>query len=64
LLSEYIQEFHGGAVDLVSFDGATLRVRFSGACVGCPLSPVTLHGWVEGTARQFFPELKEVQLAE
>jgi Fe-S cluster biogenesis protein NfuA len=61
LLSDYIEQFHGGAVELVSFDGETLKVRMSGACLGCPLSPVTLHGWVEGTARQFFPQLKRVE---
>ncbi len=64
LLSDYIEEFHGGAVEMESFDGETLRVKFSGACLGCPLSPITLHGWVEGTARQFFPGLKGVELAE
>jgi Fe-S cluster biogenesis protein NfuA len=60
-LSAYIEQYHGGAVSLVSFDGRVLRVKLSGACLGCPLSPVTLHGWVEGTARQFFPGLKKVE---
>jgi Fe-S cluster biogenesis protein NfuA len=60
-LSAYIENFHGGSVDLVSFDGAILKIRMSGACLGCPLSPVTLHGWVEGTVRQFFPDLKTVE---
>ena len=60
-LSGYIELFHGGAIEMVSFDGATLRIKMSGACLGCPLSPVTLHGWVEGTARQFFPNLKKVE---
>jgi len=60
-LSAYIENFHGGSVDLVSFDGETLKIRMSGACLGCPLSPVTLHGWVEGTVRQFFPDLKSVE---
>ena len=60
-LSAYIENFHGGSVDLVSFDGETLKIRMSGACLGCPLSPVTLHGWVEGTVRQFFPDLKQVE---
>ena len=64
LLSDYIEQYHGGAVVMESFDGETLRVRMSGACVGCPLSPITLHGWVEGTARQFFPQLKAVELVE
>ena len=60
-LSAYIEAYHGGAVELVSFDGATLRIKMSGACLGCPLSPVTLHGLVEGTVRQFFPDLKAVE---
>lgn len=57
-LSAYIEQFHGGSVEFVAFDGATLRVRLGGACLGCPLSPSTLHGWVEGTIKQFFPEIR------
>lgn len=60
-LSAYIEYYHGGAVEMVSFDGEKLRIRMSGACLGCPLSPHTLHGWVEGTVRQFFPNLKSVE---
>ncbi len=59
-LSAYIEQYHGGWVRMVDFDGKTLKVEMGGACVGCPLSPHTLRGWVEGTARQFFPDLKEV----
>ena len=61
MLSAYIEYFHGGAVQLVAFDGEVLQIKMAGACLGCPLSPVTLHGWVEGTARQFFPQLKKVE---
>jgi len=57
-LSAYIEQFHGGSVDFVSFDGQTLKVRLGGACLGCPLSPATLHGWVEGTIKQFFPDIR------
>jgi Fe-S cluster biogenesis protein NfuA len=60
-LSAYIEYYHGGAVEMVAFDGETLKIQMKGACLGCPLSPHTLHGWVEGTARQFFPRLKHVQ---
>jgi len=60
-LSAYIEHFHGGSVELVSFDGKVLKVRLGGACLGCPLSPNTLHGWVEGTVRQFFPEIERVE---
>jgi len=62
-VSAYIEQFHGGSVDFVSFDGETLKVHLGGACLGCPLSPSTLHGWVEGTVRQFFPEIKVVEAA-
>lgn len=60
-LSAYIEHFHGGNVEYLGFDGITLRVRLGGACLGCPLLPSTLHGWVEGTVRQFFPEIEKVE---
>lgn len=60
-LGAYIEYYHGGALEMVSFDGQTLRVRMSGACRGCSLAPHTLHGWVEGTVRPFFPKLKRVE---
>ncbi|MGB8647532.1 MAG: NifU family protein [Anaerolineae bacterium] len=60
-ISAYIEYYHGGAVKMIAFDGETLQIKMSGACLGCPLSPHTLHGWVEGTVRQFFPGLKQVQ---
>lgn len=56
-LDAYINHYHGGSVELVEFDGSILKVRLGGACLGCPLSPVTLHGWVEGTIHQFFPNV-------
>jgi len=57
-ISAYVEHFHGGSVELVSFDGKVARVRLGGACLGCPLLPSTLHGWVEGTVHQFFPEVR------
>jgi Fe-S cluster biogenesis protein NfuA len=60
-LNAYIEHFHGGSVKLVSFDGKVLKVQLGGACLGCPLLPSTLHGWVEGTVRQFFPEIERVE---
>lgn len=59
-LSAYVEHFHGGAIDMVSFDGEELQVKMRGACRGCNLQEVTLHGWIEGTVRPFFPELKRV----
>lgn len=60
-ISAYIETYHGGSVELVSFNGKELVVHLGGACLGCPLSVNTLHGWVEGTVRQFFPEISEIR---
>jgi Fe-S cluster biogenesis protein NfuA len=59
-ISAYVEQFHGGSVEFVSFDGNKLEVRLGGACLGCPLSPATLHGWVAGTVHQFFPNVQVV----
>ena len=60
-ISAYIEYFHCGSVKMVSYDGSTLRIRMAGACLGCPLSAETLHGWVEGTVKQFFPQIDVVE---
>ena len=60
-ISAYIEQYHGGSVEFVSLEDNVLIVRLGGACLGCPLLPSTLHGWVEGTVRQFFPEIERVE---
>ncbi len=60
-LSAYIEHYHGGWVKLIEFDGAVLKVQLGGACKQCPLTETTLHGWVEGSVRQFFPEIERVE---
>jgi Fe-S cluster biogenesis protein NfuA len=62
-ISAYIEYFHGGSVKMESYVDGVLTIKMAGACLGCPLSAETLHGWVEGTARQFFPDLKRVVAA-
>lgn len=59
-LSAYIEQFHGGWVRLIDYDGKNVRVEMGGACIGCTLAPATLHGWVEGTIKQFFPNVRSV----
>jgi Fe-S cluster biogenesis protein NfuA len=56
-VNAYIEQYHGGSVEMISLEGNILKVRLGGACLGCPLSPNTLHGWVAGTVHQFFPDL-------
>ena len=60
-LSAYVEQFHGGTVEFVSFEGKNLKVRLGGACLNCPLLPSTLHGWVAGTVHQFFPEINVIE---
>jgi Fe-S cluster biogenesis protein NfuA len=60
-LSAYIEQFHGGTVEFVSLEDDTLKIKLGGACLNCPLHPSTLHGWVEGTVHQFFPDVKVVE---
>ncbi|NDJ54539.1 MAG: NifU family protein [Chloroflexi bacterium] len=59
-LSAYIEQYHGGWVTYREFDKGILTVELGGACEGCALSTSTLHGWIEGTAKQFFPDLEKV----
>ena len=56
-ISAYIEQYHGGSAELVSFEDDVVKVRLGGACNGCPLSTATLNGWVQGTIHQFFPEV-------
>jgi Fe-S cluster biogenesis protein NfuA len=60
-LNAYIEHYHGGSVEIVSLEGKVLKVRLGGACLGCPLSPNTLHGWVAGTIHQFFPDIEVIE---
>ena len=56
-ISAYIEQYHGGSAEMVSFDNDVVKVRLGGACTGCPLSTATLKGWVQGTIHQFFPDV-------
>lgn len=43
---------HGGDIVLVAIEGANVRVKLKGACVGCPSSTVTLKQGVERALRE------------
>ena len=62
-ISAYIEQYHGGSAELMSFDNNVVKVKLGGACTGCPLSTATLNGWVQGTIKQFFPDVS-VEAAE
>lgn len=63
-ISAYIEYYHGGSVELIDYDGKIATIRLGGACLGCPLSPTTLEGWVKGTLRPFFPDVEIVAKQE
>lgn len=43
----------------VTEDGV-VRLKFSGACVGCPSMPATLHQGIERNVREKVPEVRAV----
>jgi Fe-S cluster biogenesis protein NfuA len=52
----------GGDVELVDVsDQGVVRVRFQGACVGCPSSSITLQAGIERQLRERIPEVTRVQ---
>ncbi|MBN8644985.1 MAG: NifU family protein [Planctomycetes bacterium] len=54
----------GGDLELVEVtDAGLVRVRFHGACVGCPSSAMTLKIGIERNLKQHVPEVTEVQAA-
>lgn len=52
---------HGGDVELVGVDGGVVKVRLTGACVGCPMSMMTLKNGVERALKQQIPDVERVE---
>ena len=64
LIRPYLQA-DGGDVNLSEItDDMVVKVRLSGACVGCPFSIQTLKAGVEQALRKEIPEIKEVVAIE
>jgi Fe-S cluster biogenesis protein NfuA len=58
-------EADGGGIELVDVleDEKVVLVNLTGACHGCPMSTMTIKGFVEQTIIEEIPEIKEVRLA-
>lgn len=56
----------GGGIELVKFDASTgqAHVRLQGACVGCPMSQITLKMGIEAALCEAIPEVREVVSVE
>jgi len=61
-LRPYLQS-DGGDVEFSSFDKdtKTVFVRFHGACVGCPISHITLYEGIKNALIDKVPEVKNVE---
>jgi len=55
----------GGDIELISVsDSGVVRVRFHGACVGCPSSLMTLKVGIEQNLREHVPEIESVEAVD
>jgi len=54
----------GGDIDLVAIEGNVVKVRLRGACVGCPMSALTLKQGVERIIKQKVPEIQSVEAVQ
>jgi len=57
----YLQR-DGGDVELVDVDeDGVVKVKLTGACVGCPMSQMTLKMGIERELKKEIPEIKRVE---
>ncbi len=55
----------GGDVELVEVTpSGIVRIRFHGACVGCPSSNLTLQSGIERNLKQRVPEVQSVETVD
>lgn len=50
----------GGDIQLVSVENGIVKVRLVGACMGCPMSQMTMTQGVETVIKKAVPEVKKV----
>jgi Fe-S cluster biogenesis protein NfuA len=51
---------HGGDIEFVTFQDDIVYVKFHGACIGCPISTMTLKLGIEEALQEKIPHIKEV----
>lgn len=56
-------QMDGGDVEFIDFDNdkGVLKLKLSGACIGCPMSQVTLQDGIGREIKNKIAEVKEVQ---
>jgi len=55
-------QLDGGNVEFVAFEESTgvLKLKLQGACVGCPMSQMTLQQGIGQLIKDNIPEVKEI----
>jgi Fe-S cluster biogenesis protein NfuA len=51
----------GGDIELVDIKDGVVYVKLKGACGTCPMSEMTMKGFVESTIKKEIPEVTSVQ---
>ncbi len=51
----------GGDIELAGIEGGIVKVRLKGMCSGCPMSQMTLKGFVEDAIKKNVPGIKGVE---
>ena len=54
----------GGDIELVAIENKTVKIRLRGACVGCPMSALTLKQGVERLIKAKVPEIQSVEAVQ
>ena len=50
----------GGDVELVDVSDGVVKVKLQGACVGCPMSTITIQQGIARILKEQVPEVREV----
>jgi len=53
---------HGGDVELIEVtEEGIVKVKLTGACIGCPMATLTLRNGIEEILKKEIPEIKRVE---
>ena len=55
---------HGGDLTVLSYEDQIVRVRFTGACSGCPSADLTMETLVRDKLTAAIPEIRDVVLEQ
>lgn len=51
----------GGDIEFVAMENGIVKVKLKGACVGCPMSSMTVQWGVENFLKKKVPEVRKVE---